>query len=350
MTRRDWYLNLLIVALIWAIDFATKWLAMKYIDGLYFWGPFGIVLHFNPGAMLGAFSNLPPVLRVVTLSTGGAFLCFIYLAIQQLIPIKATTLRVGMSILLGGILGNVTDRILRGAVTDFLLLGSATQSTPAFNFADAVQWIGYGLIVFSLIRDGNIFWPERNSRRLLWINPSFQIKYITILFSMGLGFVLISGVFFYTYLKITIDALVIGSPIEVENRFLRPFFITYTVIALGFLLMLFIIGRILSHRTAGPLYAFEKFLKELLDGKDRELRLRTGDEFQHLEELSIKLREKFAQIRSPKTLVKEEMESTAKTIPRDIEPIESTQEISPTDNTEIESTQKLEGTDRQPTD
>lgn len=293
MTRRDWYLNLFIIAGIWSIDFFTKVLAMKYVRELQFWGPFGVVLHFNPGAMLGAFSNLPPVLRVVTLSTGGAFLCFIYFAIQQLIPIKAKNLRIGMSILLGGILGNVTDRITRGAVTDFLLLGTVSYSTPAFNVADAVQWVGYGLIVYSLIKDGNIFWPERNTRRQLWVNPSFQIKYVAILFAMGLGFVLISGVFFYTYLKVTIDALVIGSPVEVENRFLGPFFITFTVIAIGFLLMLFIIGRILSHRTAGPLYAFEKFLEELLEGRERELRLRAGDDFQHLEELSQRLRTKF---------------------------------------------------------
>src|SRR5690606_32786553 len=141
MTRKDWYLNLSIVAGIWAFDFITTWLALEHVRGLHFWGPFGLVLHFNPGAMLGAFSALPPVLRIVSLSTGGAFLCFIYLAIQHLIPIKAKALRVGMSILLGGILGNVTDRIARGSVTDFLLIGTPQMSSPAFNVADAVQWV-----------------------------------------------------------------------------------------------------------------------------------------------------------------------------------------------------------------
>jgi signal peptidase II len=266
---------------------------MEHIRGLQFYGPVGLVLHFNPGAMLGAFSGLPPVLRVVSLSTGGAFLFFIYLAIQHLIAMPAKHLRFGMSILLGGILGNVTDRIVRGSVTDFLLIGSIQRSTPAFNVADAVQWVGYFLIVYSLVKDGNVFWPENNYRKKLWVNPSFQLKYILILLSMGVGFVAISGVFFYTYLKVTIDALVIGSPIEVENRFLIPFYITFVVIAFGFLLMLFIIGRILSHRTAGPLYAFEKFLEDLLSGKDRDLKLRAGDEFQHLEELSQKLRQHF---------------------------------------------------------
>lgn len=55
---------------------------------------------------------------------------------------------------------------------------------------------------------------------------------------------------------------------------------------------LFAIGRILSHRTAGPLYAFEKYLDELLEGKSRVFRLRAGDEFRHLEELGDRLRQK----------------------------------------------------------
>jgi signal peptidase II len=252
------------------------------------------VLHFNPGAMLGTFSTLPPVLRVVSLSTGGAFLVFIYLAIQHLIPTTVMMLRIGMSILLGGILGNVTDRILRGAVTDFMLLGSAQHPTPAFNVADMVQWIGYGFIVYSLVRDGNLFWPEYNIRRKLWVNPSFQVRYISILIAMGLGFVAISGVFFYTYLKVTIDALVVGSAPEMERRFLAPFYITYSIISIGFVVLLFTLGRILSHRTAGPLYAFEKFLEDLLSGRSRDLKLRAGDDFLHLEELAVRLRKKVA--------------------------------------------------------
>ena len=290
MTKKEWSINLSVVAAIWFVDYVTKQLALNFIHGLQFWGPFGLVLHFNPGAMLGTFAHLPPVLRVVSLSTGGAFLFCIYLAIQYLIPVPAKILRIGMSILLGGILGNVTDRILQGSVTDFLLLGSPAWSTPAFNVADAVQWIGYAMIVYSLVKDGSIFWPEFNVRRSLWVNSKFQMNYIGTLLVMGVGFTLMTGVFFFTYLKITIDALVIGSPDEVERRFLIPFFITFSIIAISFLLLLFIVGRRLSHRTAGPLYAFEKFLEDTLNGQDRELRLRAGDEFHHLQELSVKLK------------------------------------------------------------
>jgi signal peptidase II len=54
---------------------------------------------------------------------------------------------------------------------------------------------------------------------------------------------------------------------------------------------LFAVGKVISHRIAGPLYAFEKFLDDILVGKDRSLKLRSGDDFKHLEELAEKIRE-----------------------------------------------------------
>src|SRR5438128_390811 len=137
MKKRDWLLVISLVPAVWLFDQVTKAWAAASLTDLVFYGPFGFVLHHNPGAILGTFADLPPILRVVSLSTGGAFLIFIYASIQYLLPSRSMQLRAGMSLLLGGILGNVTDRIVRGAVTDFLLIGSRSMSTPAFNVADA---------------------------------------------------------------------------------------------------------------------------------------------------------------------------------------------------------------------
>ena len=293
MDRKQWSLHFLLIFTLWGVDFATKLWALFNIRSLDFWGPFGIVLHQNPGAMLGMFSDLPPVLRVVSLSTGGAFLVLIYMAIQHLLPNNIKSLRFGMTVLLGGIIGNVTDRIIRGSVVDFMIIGNMELHTPAFNVADVVQWVGYGMIVYALIRYGHEFWPEDDTRKRIWVNPKFQLKYVLTLLVIGFGFTLISGVFFFTYLKVVIDELVIGSAPVIERKYLLPFLITFAVITIGFLLGLLIVGRMLSHRVAGPIYAFEKFLEDLLKGKNRKLKLRAGDEFQHLEELADELQEHF---------------------------------------------------------
>jgi signal peptidase II len=260
------------------------------LNSLRFYGPIGFVLHHNRGAILGTFSELPPILRVVSLSTGGAFLIFIYGAIQYLLPSRHMPLRTGMSLLLGGILGNVTDRIIHGEVTDFILFGTRTLWTPAFNMADAIQWAGYILFVYGLVRDGSMLWPDVNARRSLWINPGYQLKYCLTIVAIGASFATMNGVFAYTFLKVTIDDLVVGPAHMTEHRFLVPFLQTYGVIAIGFLVSLFMLARVLSHRTAGPVYAFESFVRDLIRGKDRSFKLRKGDDFQHLEELAEVLR------------------------------------------------------------
>ncbi len=295
MKKREWLIVLLPLFATWGIDRITKYLAVD-ITGINFYGPLGLVLHHNHGAMLGLFSDLPPVLRIVSLSTGGAFLLFSFGIIQYLLPIKSLVLRTGMSILLGGILGNVTDRIIWGYVVDFIILGTPEFKSPAFNLADALQWVGYAMIVLALIRESEILWPANNVRKRYWVNPKFQIRYCLTLMGVGAGFSVISAVYSYTFLRVTIIDLV-GNNVRLLDQFLIPFIITFTIVSFFFIAILFLLGRILSHRTAGPLYAFERFLDDLMDGKIRPLKLRAGDEFKHLEEVAVELSQKIKQLR-----------------------------------------------------
>lgn len=252
--------------------------------------------------MLGLFSDLPSVLRIVSLSTGGAFLLATYALIQYLLPIKSLTLRTGLSILIGGIMGNVTDRIVWGYVVDFIVIGTPSLSSPAFNIADALQWVGYGLIVYAIIREGELLWPENNVRKQYWVNMPFQLKYCFILMGVGLSLTLICSVFSYTYMRVTIQELV-GNNAFLLNKFLVPFVITFMIISVAFCAILFAVGRLISHRIAGPLYAFERFLNEALEGKaDANLKLRAGDEFKHLEELAEEINSRLQQIKKERTV------------------------------------------------
>ena len=149
MKKRDWLLVIAPLMFTWFIDRITKIWASSLV-GYHDYGFVGFTLHHNHGAMLGLFSDLPPVLRIVSLSTGGAFLTFTYFIIQYLLPIRSIPLRAGMSMLLGGILGNVSDRIVWGYVVDFLVFRYDRFTSPAMNLADVLQWVGYFLIVYAL--------------------------------------------------------------------------------------------------------------------------------------------------------------------------------------------------------
>ncbi len=59
---------------------------------------------------------------------------------------------IGLSLILGGALGNVFDRIVSGAVTDFLDFYIGDLHWPAFNIADSAIVIGSGLLLVSLLR------------------------------------------------------------------------------------------------------------------------------------------------------------------------------------------------------
>jgi signal peptidase II len=304
MKRKDWFFVIGILFFIITIDQSTKVWATGITERSY--GFLKFILIHNHGAMLGLFSELPAVLRIVTLSTSGVFLLSLYAIIQYLIPVRLMTLRIGLSILVGGILGNVIDRILHGYVIDFIAVQFGQWHSPIWNVADVIQWIGYALIVYSIIKHGEQIWPDNNIRKTFWVNKKFQIKYSSLFMATGLFLNLIAVVYSYTYLKVTISEIA-GQNQLLIDKFVEPFLYTFLILSLTFSIVLFSVGKMISHRIAGPLYAFERFLKEALEGKGLSkqgsaLKLRAGDEFKHLEELAEQIKLKLIKINSEKTI------------------------------------------------
>ena len=66
----------------------------------------------------------------------------------------------GLALLLGGATGNVTDRILHGAVTDFFEVWLGSYRWPAFNVADSAITIGAILLILDLV-----FFPAKSVER-----------------------------------------------------------------------------------------------------------------------------------------------------------------------------------------
>ena len=57
-----------------------------------------------------------------------------------------------LSLILGGALGNVLDRLMYGAVVDFIDLHYSNWHWPAFNIADSAICIGAALIIWGELR------------------------------------------------------------------------------------------------------------------------------------------------------------------------------------------------------
>jgi signal peptidase II len=58
---------------------------------------------------------------------------------------------VGLSLIMGGALGNLWDRLARGRVVDFLLFYVKRYQWPVFNLADSAIVIGAGLLVLEIL-------------------------------------------------------------------------------------------------------------------------------------------------------------------------------------------------------
>jgi signal peptidase II len=63
-----------------------------------------------------------------------------------------TLLSLAISFILGGAVGNVIDRLVYGAVVDFIDLHYAQWHWPAFNLADSAIVFGAALIIWGEIR------------------------------------------------------------------------------------------------------------------------------------------------------------------------------------------------------
>ncbi|MFN9065967.1 MAG: signal peptidase II [Bdellovibrionales bacterium] len=294
LSRSFWIQVYIPVPILILLDNWTKSLALHYSRGQE--GPFGpFYLIFNHGAMLGLFSDLPPTLRIVSLSTFGALIVGVYFLFQYLIPGRHMKLRIGLSILLGGILGNVWDRIRYGAIIDFIKFKAGNLISPIFNVADIIQWVGYGIILYYFIREGHTLWPEQNSRKSFWVNAPFQKRFSVFLATISLILTGIFVVFCYTYLKVTLQELTASNQ-QIVHKFVRPFVLLILGLGFGFSFLIYILGSLFSHRIAGPIYAFERFLRDTINGKKPGFRMRQSDEFKHLEPLAIEISEKFSSL------------------------------------------------------
>ena len=118
------------------------------------------------------------------------------------------------------------------------------------------------------------------------INPRYQLRYIIWLTTTGLFLVLINGIIAYSYIKENYLTLVDLSPMTDEAKSqmyteLHHLIMALSLTSLSFLVIVSLLGIVLSHRTAGPLYHFKRVFDEVKKGKvQQRVRLRPGDEFQ----------------------------------------------------------------------
>lgn len=141
---------------LYALDQATKWLALANVSPeearIIVPEFFALVFVTNTGAAFGSFKNNN------IFFIGLSCVALIFVAGLLLRPHARDTWRdVPLSLLLAGIVGNLTDRLLHGHVIDFLLFDlhvPFAHPWPAFNVADACICIAVICFMIHSLRQG----------------------------------------------------------------------------------------------------------------------------------------------------------------------------------------------------
>lgn len=111
-------------------------------------GFFHLVHIRNKGAIFGFFSQTGNryVFLVLTLASLTALGLVVYYFFKA--PHSERLLRVSLSLIMAGALGNFIDRIFKGYVIDFLDVSVKGWHWPSFNVADSCISIGAVLLIF----------------------------------------------------------------------------------------------------------------------------------------------------------------------------------------------------------
>ena len=111
----------------------------------------------NPGAAFGIFAGSAASFRIPF------FLTLSFVAIVGMLffykTVTENLLRIAISLIMGGALGNMIDRARLGEVIDFIDVHWYTNHWPAFNVADSAITIGVGLLIVDM------FLKEKGSNR-----------------------------------------------------------------------------------------------------------------------------------------------------------------------------------------
>jgi signal peptidase II len=163
---------LIIAAVVVLVDRLTKLYIQRHV-GLFTSIPIipgwlRIIHTENPGAAFGMLAQGNDLLRgAVLIGVSLVVLVFVISALwSHRTSFAAPITRFGLSLIMGGALGNLYDRIFHGTVTDFVDVYRGSWSLPAFNVADSAISVGAILLFIDLLfpRRKTVEQPQPSSR------------------------------------------------------------------------------------------------------------------------------------------------------------------------------------------
>lgn len=151
--------HVLIAALVVVLDRLTKWIISQKIplhDSVtVIPGVFQLTHVQNQGAAFGLFSDSPSEWKVAMLILFSVAALAVVSALLWKNGNAMNATAIALSLVFGGALGNLWDRVASGRVIDFLDFYIGSHHWPAFNIADSA------IVVGALLLLSEIFWAPQ---------------------------------------------------------------------------------------------------------------------------------------------------------------------------------------------
>ena len=153
--KKPYPLFILIILFIFALDQVSKLIiihTLRLHESLTLINGFFNIVHVRNRGMVFGIMNKPDVnlgFYILIVATVIAIILLIYWFVK--LQEGEWRLRLGLSLILGGAFGNLTDRLRLREVVDFLDFFIGSHHWPAFNIADASLTVGTIWIAASLL-------------------------------------------------------------------------------------------------------------------------------------------------------------------------------------------------------
>lgn len=145
----------LIAVIVLMLDQIAKWAVASNIalrDSVVVIPGFFRLTHVqNTGAAFGLFAESSAQWKVGALVSFSVLALIIVSALLWKNSHSVSVTTIGLSLILGGAMGNLWDRILTGHVVDFLDFYVGNYHWPAFNVADSAIVVGAILLVSEIV-------------------------------------------------------------------------------------------------------------------------------------------------------------------------------------------------------
>jgi signal peptidase II len=115
--------------------------------------PYARIVHWkNEGASFGFLGESNSLIILISLVVIGAIIYYF-----PKISKSDWSMRLALALLMGGVTGNLIDRLIQGHVTDFLSI----ISYNVFNFADVANFAGVIVLLFGIVHEE---WEKHKAR------------------------------------------------------------------------------------------------------------------------------------------------------------------------------------------